>query len=334
MQILTDLHERRGQPLGRLVLAMELKRSTVWRWLRHIRLGQPAIKRRGRAPLKDMSVLQTAIAKLRHGLYRSRGAPALWRSWQASISRFRFNVLVRAHRQELNRQRQASRIDWKLPGAVWAMDPAHYIGGCWNMVTDLASRFRFDLMLAVHLPTMMIVEQLYRLFERYGAPLVLKRDNGSNLVTPAVNELLAAYGVLPLTSPMYYPRYNGSVEYAQRETKRMAGCLIQAAGLSPEIALAVTPGLLNARPRPCLGGQTAQAVFLAGKEAFQSLFTINRRREVKDWIINYTWTIIGQIKDVGQRVYDAAWRQAVETWMQENDIIEVRKPVEPLPHFP
>ena len=54
----------------------------------------------------------------------------------------------------------------------------------------------------------------------------------------------------------------------------------------------------------------------------------------KDWIIDHTWTTIGQIKDVGQRVYDVAWRQAVETWMQENDIIEVRKPVEPLPHFP
>ncbi len=50
------------------------------------------------------------------------------------------------------------------------------------------------------------------LFAAYGAPLVLKCDNGSAFTGTAVRELLAAHGVELLVSPPYWPRYNGSVE--------------------------------------------------------------------------------------------------------------------------
>jgi hypothetical protein len=69
------------------------------------------------------------------------------------------------------------------------------------------------------LPAEQVVSDLTVLFQRYGAPLFLKRDNGSNLVNAPVDEVLAQHGVIPLTSPPYYPRYNGAIEYAQRELK-------------------------------------------------------------------------------------------------------------------
>jgi hypothetical protein len=50
-----------------------------------------------------------------------------------------------------------------------------------------------------------------------GRPLVLKRDNGSNLNHQAVDEVLARYLVLPLKSPPHYPPYNGAIECAVRE---------------------------------------------------------------------------------------------------------------------
>jgi hypothetical protein len=43
--------------------------------------------------------------------------------------------------------------------------------------------------------------RLEQLFLQHGPPLVLKRDNGSNLNQQAVDEVLARYLVLPLNSP-------------------------------------------------------------------------------------------------------------------------------------
>ncbi len=78
----------------------------------------------------------------------------------------------------------------------------------------LASRFRFDLFVAAELPARTIAGQLEQLFAQHGAPLVLKRDNGSNLAGGEVDELLDAHGVIALNSPPHYPAYNGAIEYA------------------------------------------------------------------------------------------------------------------------
>jgi len=74
------------------------------------------------------------------------------------------------------------RLRWQRVGAVWAMDPAEDAGQTWNLVSDLASRFRFAVRLSVHLPAEQVAAYLKALFQRYGAPLFLKRDNGGNLV--------------------------------------------------------------------------------------------------------------------------------------------------------
>ena len=70
------------------------------------------------------------------------------------------------------------------------MDPAEYAGQTWNLVSDLASRFRFAVRLSVHLPAEQVAADLKALFLRHGAPLFLKRDNGSNLVNAAVDAVL------------------------------------------------------------------------------------------------------------------------------------------------
>jgi hypothetical protein len=58
---------------------------------------------------------------------------------------------------------------------------------------------------------------LEQLFLQHGPPLVLKGDNGSNLNQQAVNELLACYRVMPLTSPTHYAPYNGGMECARTQ---------------------------------------------------------------------------------------------------------------------
>jgi hypothetical protein len=77
---------------------------------------------------------------------------------------------------------------------------------------DLASRYRFAPLFALALLGGEIAGHLHQLFHRHGAPLFLKRDNGSNLNCSEVNDVLVAHGVIPLNSPAYYPRYNGAME--------------------------------------------------------------------------------------------------------------------------
>ncbi len=336
VEILQALHGQTGQSFRRLIPALGLARSSVLRWAGRLRRGLPALRAPGpsSAPMEDHAVLDQAIAGLPHRTQRTFGTAALWREWQATISRREFNDRVRTERRRRLREERGSlhRIAWREAGAVWAMDPAEYGGIVWNLVVDLASRFRFELTVALHLPAPRIADHLQRLFDRYGPPLVLKRDNGSNLVAPVVDELLDAYGVIPLTSPPYFPRYNGAVEYAQRETKTSAA-LLEAGGAPRDAALAVVPHLLNARPRPCLGGHTAQAVLTAALPSFHGRFTPECRKEVKHWIDNHTETILGCMKTVDKRAHDAARRQAIEAWMLDEHIIEHVQPANVLPQI-
>jgi hypothetical protein len=328
VQILQELQERNGWSLRRVTQAMGLARSSVLRWTRHLRQGHEAIRSPGRkAMLDNPAALDKAIAKLHHGVHRSRGAPALWRLWQEGISRRDFDRRVRNHRLQQQRQQRDSlrHIVWLQAGAVWAMDPAQYGHLRWNLVGDLASRFRFDLMVAWELPACRIVMQLRSLFDRYGAPLVLKRDNGSNLVHAMVDGLFDEYGVLALTSPPYYPRYNGAIEYAQYEIKAAIDVLTLA-GTPLPTALVTAPVLLNIQPRPCLNGHTASQSFLDAQHTFQQDFTLKRRKEVKRWIQDQAQCIVDHMSKVGRHAYDAAWRQAIESWMLDNGLMQVVQP--------
>jgi transposase InsO family protein len=56
------------------------------------------------------------------------------------------------------------------------------------------------------------IDALAMLFAVYGAPLVMKSDNGSTFDAMATLALLEQFGVIPLFSPPYWPRYNGSIE--------------------------------------------------------------------------------------------------------------------------
>src|SRR5262249_53870980 len=55
---------------------------------------------------------------------------------------------------------------------------------------------------------------LTELFTVFGAPLVLKSDNGSAFGSEVVQALLAQWGVFSLFSPPGCPRYNGAIEAA------------------------------------------------------------------------------------------------------------------------
>ena len=212
------------------------------------------------------------------------------------------------------------------------MDPAEDQGQTWNLVSDLASRFRFAVHLSIHLPAEQVGADLKALFQRYGAPLFLKRDNGSNLVNAAVDAVLAEFGVIPLNSPRYYPRYNSAIEYGQRELKAW---LVQLAAwpLSLQASVTTAQTWINVRARRCLDGRSAQDVFLQGNRVFQAEYPLERRPVVKSWIEHGTHTILNSMQKGGRRAHDAAWRQAAEMWLLERDFLEVLQPKKCYPIF-
>jgi len=88
-----------------------------------------------------------------------------------------------------------------------------------HQVQDLASRYQSTPWVGERALGETVAVRLEQLFWRHGPPVVLKRDNGSNLNHQAVDEVLARYLVIPLNSPPHDPPYNGGMECAARDRK-------------------------------------------------------------------------------------------------------------------
>jgi transposase InsO family protein len=129
------------------------------------------------------------------------------------------DLLRRYRRLAWRRGRLLARtLRWTRPGSVWAADfsePPLAIEGCFTRllaVRDLASGYQMLWLPVTDESAATAMAGLEALFHQYGAPLVLKSDNGSAFGSEAFAALLRRWGVLPLFSPPRMPRYNGSCE--------------------------------------------------------------------------------------------------------------------------
>jgi len=234
------------------------------------------------------------------------------------------------HDLESDRRKQLQRIQWLTPGLVWAMDHTEYdlgvIGKIYlHNMQDLGSRYKFLPMAGGYPVGEEIAGYLSEKFDRYGAPLVLKRDNGGNLNHGVVNDVLSEFFVLPLNSPDHYAPYNGGIEESQREVKGY---------LRDKLALGL-PGLpehieahaeaaihdLNHRPRPCLRGRTSCQVFF--ESTHKQTFTKRERREIYDCVMEKAEKILSAMNQLGQAVRESAWRIAMESWLRSKGFINV-----------
>lgn len=108
-----------------------------------------------------------------------------------------------------------------------------------------------------------VVAYLAEAFEKYGPPLVLKHDGGAIFQDEAVEALLEEHRVISLTSPPHYPPFNGKMERTVRDIKSYERALKTG---HPDLTLAerlaeAVRDLNEERPRPILGGRTAQEVY-------------------------------------------------------------------------
>ena len=254
-------------------------------------------------------------------------------------------MVTQARREHHRRLRESRRrVEWITPQVAWAFDGTESakdhekVRLVLHPIHDLASRHRFEPWVSLTASGPEIAAWLEGLFQKHGAPLFLKRDNGSPLNHETVNAVLDRWGVIPLNSPPRYPRYNGAIENAVRELKDHLGlrkappegwevqsCLLQARAVIQN---------LNQTPRRCLGHQTARDVYASGRRTW----SIEERRAIFELINNNRSAIINGMKDDGQRAQAKAWRQAVEEWLQSHDFIRIHnqtnKNQKVLPYFP
>jgi transposase InsO family protein len=342
---LTRLKQEVRWPYQRLTASLGLPYSSFRRWKHRRERGQPALFKPGPpkvAPLRQEE-LHVELFRLKYGHQRSGGIGRLYRQYQDQISRRDLQVLTEAGRREFAHQHQAElrHITWHVPGLVWSLDNAELARFAdrklrLHQVQDLASRYKFTPFVGDQVLGETVALRLEQLFLQQGPPLVLKRDNGSNLNHQAVDEVLAHYLVIPLNSPPHYPPYNGGMECAVRELKTplvkkiLAGCPITVS-LVQAWAEALAHEL-NHRSRDCLHGQVACKVFQDAKPVMKA-YTLRKRKEAFDWIQELTRTLI-QVRGVhSPRPAETARRLAVETWLQRNGVITITQNNKVLPVF-
>jgi hypothetical protein len=334
-------------PYSALCRGIKLSLSTFNRWRCRIRQQKGVIQHPGPKKVQpfDPSILDTEIRLLDHGIRRSMGTTALYQCYRFSVSRRELSGMVEQVRRELgaDQRKQLRRIQWLTPGVVWAMDGTQYdlslgIKSFLHNTQDLGSRYKFIPLAGGYPVGEEIAGYLSDKFDRFGVPLVLKRDNQGNLNHRSVNDILSEFFVLPLNSPDYYAPYNGAIEESQREIKRCLGEKL-ALGLcdcGDHIATYVEAAVndLNHRPRPCLNGRTSCQVFF--ESANKPAFTKKQRREIYDCVTEKTERILSSMNQSGQAVRESAWRIALESWLRSKGYINVHinQKCHPIsPHF-
>jgi hypothetical protein len=328
------MKERTGIPYAVICKTLQLPLASFNRWRRRIRGDVVLLNRPGPKKVQpfDPSVLDTEIHLLDHGVKRSAGTTDLYRRYCLSVSRRELGWMVERVRQDLetDRRKQMRRIEWLTPGVVWAMDFTEYDLGRARKIylhntQDLGSRYKFLPMAGGYPVGEEVAGYLSEQFARYGAPLVLKRDNGGNMNHRAINEVLAESLVLPLNNPEYYAPYNGAIEESQREVKSCLRQKLRQGLLDPErhittYAEAVV-NELNHQIRPCLKGKTScQAFFESGN---RPTFTKRKRREIYEGVLERVERILSAMSQSGQAVRESAWRIAVESWLRSKGYIKV-----------
>jgi hypothetical protein len=334
MEIVKKMKEQARMPYEAICSALHLPLGSFNRWRDRILRNKIIINHPGPKKVEPFnpSVLDTEIRLLDHGVKRSAGTTELYQRHRFSISRRELGRMVERVRQDLESDRRIHlrQIEWLTPGVVWAMDGTEYDVGLAGKIylcntQDLGSRYKFLPMAGDYPVGEEIAGYLSEKFDRYGAPLVLKRDNEGNMNHSVINDVLSESFVLPLNSPEYYAPYNGAIEESQREVKRCLrdklalGLPDYSDHLSAYAEAAVND--LNHRHRPCLNGRTSCEAFFVSAE--KPAFTKRQRRGIYDWVMERVERILSTMNQPGQAERESAWRIAVESWLKSRGFIKV-----------
>ena len=338
LAVIDQIKEKTDMSYRAIADAVQLPYTNIVRWRTRRKTDMPLVRQPGPPKIKppDCSRLAQEIAGLSHGQARTQGSGALYANYASSVSRRELQRMIEAARHDQNtlHRQNLRRIHWNVPNVAWSMDPCEYGQQgekvYLNHMQDLASRYKFSPMTGDVPCGEEIAGYLAATFNRFGAPLFMKRDNGSNLNHDAVNDVLADYYVIPLNSPVHYPPYNGAIEEAQTELKNGLATKLAYRPNCPrehmEAYAATVEHDLNHQPRPCLNGSNACQTYFTGKRTF----TKWERRDAYEWVTSVQNDMLCSREGVQPQ---AAWRIAVEAWLRMKGYITVTINGKVLPNF-
>lgn len=277
----------------------------------------------------DPLQLREDIRELKHGRKRTAGTGELYGKYRGMVSRERLDELIREVREEIKRGRRehVEHISWDCPHMVWSIDDFEYvfkgIKFYVHQVQDIASRYKFEpLVDARPVKGEDVAANLHRLFKKYGAPLFMKRDNGSNLNHFEVINVLREFGVIPLNNPAYYPQFNGGVEHAQGEVKRELDSQARQFELPDTFPYAVKQAVhnVNHNPRPvALNGNCSCGVWMLHMSVrFSKRYRSEVYQQIKALAIEMSKGVHYSYKEM---VISECWRKAVKQWLIGNEHI-------------
>jgi hypothetical protein len=335
LNIVDDVKTSSRLPYRQVCGLIRVPYSSFMRLRRRRRSSEALINRPGPAKVRPQSFAQLTeeISHLQHGIKRTAGTGKLYAAYAADISRRDFEEMVSRARHEAYsaHRRNLRRIQWHVPGVVWAIDPTEYVQadpfGKSIFITnmqDLASRYKFPPLCGAYPLGKEVAAHLKRQFDAFGAPLFLKRDFGSNLNCQEVDDVLDEYCVLALNSPAYYAPYNGGIEAANGELKNcIRQKLLPLNNCQREHFKAYAEAAaheLNHKIRRSIGKMNACQTFFGTKKSF----TKNERRDVFLWINDLQKDILQEKGScVTQQDFYVARRIAVEAWLQKESYITI-----------
>jgi len=323
-----------------LYQALPIVPSTYRRWRLRILSGEDPVKKPGPQVLKppDVDKLKNELEQVVHGSRRSRGVGKVRVGVKDFISRRELSALIAEGRKLFlwEKRRSYRNLCWLIPGAVWSMDIFEIrmdklAGKLFVLcVTDLASGYKFPPLTGTHtFRGDEISPHLEKLFERFGRPLFLKRDNGGNLNHRSVNNLLSRSHVLPLNSPCCYAPYNGAIEHGQGEIKWKLKQQYADAATVAEFIRCVELSVhdLNHILRRKLDGDNSCRRFF-NDPRFN--YSKRKRQEVFIWISECAFDIVEKAER--KMTPDSAYRIACRIWLVKNGLLSISKHGGVLPH--
>jgi transposase InsO family protein len=292
--------------------------SSVMRWRKRQASGSPLWQAPG--PKKPATIngaqLYPLLCLLRHGRRRTQGTGPLYQCLSCCLSRRQLGALVQDYRRDL--LDSMKHIHWLWAGLAWSFDATEYgEDGCQIIpVQDLASRYRFQPLVSSKLDGRQIAAHLESLFRRHGAPLLLKRDNGSPFNNQHVDEVMARFGVLPLNNPPHFPRYNGAMEKGIRDFKTaLAKRQLPAANAPAALALTVA----------CTAFHDPTQRLRWTKRQRQTIFRLLFQRFAD---------MIGNTANENHPSPATLWRVNVESWLRCQGLIVIRQNKKVSTNFP
>ena len=139
----------------------------------------------------------------------------------------------------------------------------------------------------------------------------------------AGDAILARFGVLPLNNPPYFPRYNGAKEKSIRDLKAALDQRVLPVPADLALAVETITHDLNHRPRRCLKGRTACAVFHDNAQRLR--WTKHQRKEIFRLLLQRFGAMIGKTANGHHPSPATLWRVTVESWLRCQGLIAVRQ---------